>query len=119
MSINDLDTNGHSLGFSPTLDNTKSMRYNSKYAAVTVTASSGNGLSNNRPVAGVSDNQTSGTGVQNTGVGNDTLQYKIGKYSDTSSNVNGILGTNNVLQVDNLMLEFRPYCEVKNGYITW
>jgi hypothetical protein len=28
MSINDLATIGHSLGFAPTLDNTKSMKYN-------------------------------------------------------------------------------------------
>ena len=28
MSVNDLCTIGHSLGFSPTLDNTKSMKYN-------------------------------------------------------------------------------------------
>ena len=32
----DLTTIGHSLGFSPTLDNTKSMKYNSKHDPVTV-----------------------------------------------------------------------------------
>jgi hypothetical protein len=51
MSVNDLATIGHSLGFSPTLDNTKSMKYNSTYASTANTPSSGNGLSNNRPFA--------------------------------------------------------------------
>jgi hypothetical protein len=54
MSINDLATIGHTLGFSPTLDNTKSMKYNSSTS--TVNGSSGNGLTNNRPFAGVGDN---------------------------------------------------------------
>jgi hypothetical protein len=31
MSVNDLATLGHSFGFSPTLDNTKSMKYNSSH----------------------------------------------------------------------------------------
>jgi hypothetical protein len=81
MSVNDLATIGPSLGFSPTLDNTKSMKYNAAYTAAANTASSGNGLSNNRPYAGVSDNQTAtSSGIQNTGVGNTALQYKIGRY---------------------------------------
>ena len=53
MSVNDLATIGHSLGFAPTLDNTKSMKYNSTYASANTL--SGNGLTNNRPFAGVSD----------------------------------------------------------------
>ncbi len=62
------------------------MKYNPTYAATTNTASSGNGLSNNRPFTGVSDNQTAtSNGIQNTGVGNTTLQYKKGRYYDTSS----------------------------------
>ncbi len=56
MSINDLATIGHSLRFAPTLDNTKSMKYNSTYASGNTL--SGNGLTNNRPFAGVSDNQS-------------------------------------------------------------
>ena len=56
MSVNDLATTGNSLGFSPTLDNTKSVKYNDTYASTA--GSSGNGLSNNRPYDGASDNQT-------------------------------------------------------------
>jgi hypothetical protein len=77
MSINDLATIGHTLGFSPTLDNTKSMKYNS--SSSTVNGSSGNGLTNNRPFAGVGDNQTAFSTTQNTGVGNTTGQYRCGK----------------------------------------
>ncbi len=77
MSVNDLGTLGHSLGFSPPLDNTKSMKYNPTYTSVSNTVSNGNGLSNNRPFAGVSDNQTAtSTGVQNTGVGNTISSYR-------------------------------------------
>ncbi len=74
MSVNDLSTIGHSLGFSPFLDNTKSMKYNSTYASTS--GSSGNGLSNNRPYDGYSDNQTTMGTKQNFGVGNVRL-YSI------------------------------------------
>ena len=47
MSVNDLATIGHSLGFSPTLDNTKSMKYNATFATPNGAACSGNGLTNN------------------------------------------------------------------------
>jgi hypothetical protein len=122
MSVNDLATLGHSLGFSPTLDNVKSMKYNPTYAAAAGTASSGNGLSNNRPYAGVSDNQTStSSGVQNAGIGNAALQYKIGRYYDTSTNANtnGIVGTNGLITAAQLATEFRPYFEQKGNYLVW
>ena len=97
MSVNDLATIGHSYGFSPTLDNTKSMKYNKNYAPVTGVASSGNGLTNNRPYGGVADNQTTmGDGIQSVGIGNEAGQYKIGKYYDTKSNSNGIVGADGV-----------------------
>jgi len=64
MSVNDSASIGHSLGFFPTLDHTKSMKYNGQYT--TLNASSGNGFANNRPYAGVGDNQT----LQNTTGGN-------------------------------------------------
>ena len=41
MSVNDLATLGHSLGFSPTLDNPKAAKYQAQYA--TQAAGSGNG----------------------------------------------------------------------------
>jgi hypothetical protein len=90
MSIKDLATIGHSLGFVPTLDNTKSMKYNSTYASVNTL--SGNGLTNNRPFAGVSDNQSAFSTSQNTGVGNGCGQYAT---------------------------EFRPYYETKGNYMVW
>ena len=120
MSVNDLTTIGHSLGFSPTLDNTKSMKYNNTYATPTGVACSGNGLTNNRPYAGVSDNQTVFSTIQNTGIGNACGQYKCGKYYDTTSNANGIVGLNDsIVTKSNLALEFRPYYEVVNGYMIW
>ena len=46
MSENDLKTLGHSIGFSPTLDNPKSAKYQAQYA--TLAGGSGNGYNNNR-----------------------------------------------------------------------
>ena len=55
MSVNDLATLGHSIGFSPTLDNPKSCKYQPTFTAVN--SSSGNGLSDNRVFSSSSDNQ--------------------------------------------------------------
>ena len=120
MSVNDLATLGHTLGFSPTLDNTKSMKYNATFATPAATACSGNGLTNNRPYGGVSDNQTAWSTIQNTGVGNACGQYKCGKYYDTTSNANGIVGAAaSIVSATNLTLEFRPYYTVQNNYMVW
>jgi hypothetical protein len=89
MRVNDLVTMGHSLGFAPTLDNTKSMKYNSTYASGNTL--SGNGLTNNRPFAGVSDNQTEFVSLQNSEVGNPFGQYKYGRYYDTTNSVMELL----------------------------
>jgi hypothetical protein len=110
MSVNDLVTIGHSLGFSPTLDNTKSIKYNSTYDSTV--DSSGNGLDHNRPYDGASDNQTTMGTKQNFDVGNAALQYKIGRYLDTtaSGSANGIVNaTTGILAVSNLTVEFRPH----------
>ena len=120
MSVNDLATIGHTLGFSPTLDNTKSMKYNATFATPNGVSCSGNGLTNNRPYAGVADNQTAWSTVQNTGVGNACGQYKCGKYYDTTSNANGIVGAAaSIVSATNLALEFRPYYAVQNNYMVW
>ena len=118
MSINDLQSIGHSLGFSPTLDSTKSMQYVKTYSGVA--SGAGNGLTNNRPFGSV-DNQTAASGAQNTGVANSALQYKIGRYLDTTtagSAVNGLVG--NIVTKQQLTQEFRPYYDVLNtNYAVW
>ncbi len=129
MSVNDLATIGHSIGFSPTLDNTKSMKYNGVYGALAT--SSGNGFTNNRAF-GTNDNQIAFNALQNTGVGNAAAQYKIGKYYDTSvlagvsASVNNIVGAGatanagTIVTAAQLASEFRPYYEVKNtNYMVW
>jgi hypothetical protein len=122
MSVNDLATPGHSIGFSPTLDNTKSMKYNATFATPAGVACSGNGLTNNRPFNGYTDNQSVFSTIQNTGVGNACGQYKCGKYYDitTGNSANGIVGaTGSIVTSANLAAEFRPYYEVKNNYMVW
>jgi hypothetical protein len=118
MSINDLQSIGHSLGFAPTLDSTKSMQYVKTYSGVA--SGAGNGLTNNRPFGSV-DNQTAASGAQNTGVANSALQYKIGRYLDTTtagSAVNGLVG--NIVTKQQLTQEFRPYYDVLNtNYAVW
>ena len=83
MSENDLRTLGHSIGFSPTLDNPKSAKYQSTFA--TAAAGSGNGYTNNRIFSSASDNQTT-AGAANAVVGNAANQYKIGRYVDITNN---------------------------------
>ena len=74
MSVNDLATLGHSIGFAPTLDNPKAAKYQPLNANTAST--SGNGLSNDRVFANPSDNQTD-EGAQNTSIGNAANQYKL------------------------------------------
>ena len=68
---------GRSIGFSLTLDNPKSAKYQPSYASVT--GASGNGYSNNRVFASTTDNQTT-AGVQNTAIGK--FFFILKKYSD-------------------------------------
>jgi hypothetical protein len=118
MSINDLATLGHSIGFSPTLDNPNSAKYQPSITAVT--GSSGNGYTNNRVFASSSDNQTV-AGVANAAVGNAANQYKIGRYVDiTNTTGQGIYGQTNTLMTEtHLNNESRPYYTVRNGYMIW
>ena len=120
MSVNDLKTMGHTIGFSETLDNTKSMVYTTSGA----NGSSGNGMSNNRPyiltagTGGGFDNQISLGTKQNAGVTNGALQYKIGRYLDTTANnTNGIVPT--IVTAANLANEFRPYFTTNGQYMIW
>lgn len=118
MSVNDLATLGHSLGFSPTLDNTKSAKYQAAYASTA--GGSGNGYSNNRVFASTSDNQTA-AGNANASTGNAANQYKIGRYVDiTNTTGQGIYGlTNSLMTGTQLNNEFRPYYTTSGGYMYW
>jgi heat shock protein HslJ len=55
MSENDLKTLGHSVGFSPVLDNPRAARYNPTQSGAN--GYSGNGLCNNRPFSSASEYQ--------------------------------------------------------------
>ena len=120
MSQQDLKNMGHSIGFSPTLDNPKSAKYEN---AITVTnGCSGNGLSNNRIFTSASDNQIA-TGAQNTVVANTANQYKIGRYVDLTST--GDAGTKlygnspSLMTAAQLNNECRPYYTVQNNHMVW
>ena len=90
MSVNDLSTSGHSIGFAPTLDNPKAAKYSQTFA--NAASASGNGLSNNRSFANSSDNQTA-VGAQNTLIGDAATHCKIGRYVDLSNTTgSGVCG---------------------------
>ena len=113
MSINDLATIGPTLGFAPTLDSVKTLKFNPTAGA---NGTSGNGLTNNRFIGHAENQNTLGSTAQNTGVGNSALQYKVGRYIDTNNNDNGIMSICTTAQ---LGVEFRPYY-VRNGdYMIW
>ena len=62
MSENDIQTLGHSVGFSPVLDNPRAARYNPVQAGAN--GFSGNCLYNNHPFASTADVQTADAGIQ-------------------------------------------------------
>jgi hypothetical protein len=118
MSIDDLATIGHSIdsiGFSPTLDNPKSAKYQPAFGSTA--GASGNGYSNNRVFASTTDNQTA-LGVANAAVGNAANQYKIGRYVDlTNTGGQGIYGGSGLMTNAQLNNEFRSYYTVQNNYM--
>jgi len=117
MSDNDLKTLGHSIGFSPTLDNPKSAKYQPTFA--TTAGGSGNGYSNNRIFSSASDNQTT-SGFANSSTGNAANQYKIGRYVDiTNTTGQGIYGATGLMTANQLNAEFRPYYTTSGGYMFW
>jgi hypothetical protein len=121
MSENDLKTLGHSVGFSPVLDNPRAARYNPVQAGAAT--HSGNGLCNNRPFSSASEYQVASaaaTTINN--IANPAIQHKLSRYVDTSMSLvqNGIYGLGNTLMTPtNLANEFRPYYETKSNYMIW
>lgn len=125
MSTNDLACLGPSLLGTDRLDTYKSMRYSS--TASGGTGGSGNGMSNNRiyshgqTTSGPGhENQTALAAGQNNFINNTALQFKHGRYVDTSNNINN-LGA--ILTTSNMNNEFRPYytrsSDVSGSYNIW
>jgi hypothetical protein len=75
MSVNNLATLRHSIGFAPTLDNPKAAKYSPTFANTAST--SGNGLPDNRVFASGSENPTAAVGAQNTSIGNARTSIKL------------------------------------------
>jgi hypothetical protein len=117
MSVNDLATLGHSIGFAPTLDNPRSARYQPTFASTA--KSSGNGYSNNRIFGSSSDVQT-GIPTTSLAFGNAAGQYKIGRYVDLSNNTaSGIYGAGGLMLGSHLNTEFRPYYTTSGNLMIW
>ena len=123
MSENDLKTLGHSVGFSPVLDNPRAARYNPTQAGAA--GHGGNGLCNNRPFSSTSDVITAAQGATSiNNISNPALQHKLSRYVDTSMSLinNGIYGAGagtTLMTVNNLANEFRPYYETKGSFMFW
>ena len=134
MSVNDLATVGHSLGFGETIDNYRSIVWNANS-----TTANGNGLTNNRIfsqtpsvtggvtavkfVSPAGRYQTSIQVNQNTGTINDAITSKLSRYADTSAGnaYNNIYGT--LVNTTQLKNELRPTFEIVGGtgskYMVW
>ena len=117
MSCNDLITIGPSLGFSDTLDNHRSVKWNS-----TTTTANGMGFTNNKPfisnagTAGGFDKQIGIQLTQNAGTVNGCLQYKTARYADTSAAggaYNNVFGAGNISTATYLNAVARPYYTVE------
>ena len=115
MSVNDLQTMGHTLGFSESIDNPRSVIWNAA-----ATDKSGNGLTNNRPFAanGARNPYTLST-AHNTGAINDAISSKLGRYVDTANTggANKLFGS--VYTEQQLNNEFKPTYKVLNKYMIW
>ena len=116
MSINDLTTQGATLGFGETIDNHRSIVWNSN-----ITTANGNGLTNNRVFTA---NNTYGSRLQaniqnkvNSGTINDAITSKLSRYADTVGNYNNIYGT--ILTTAQLQNECKPYYTTNNNYMIW
>ena len=121
MSVNDLATIGHTLGFSETLDNPRSVVWNAGS-----TTASGNGLTNNRPfltTAGVGGNryQVNVQTQQNRNTVNDSLACKTSRFTDISqAGFNNVYGAGLILSSSQLTNEFRPtYQVLATNYMVW
>jgi hypothetical protein len=124
MSVNDLATQGYTLGFGENIDNYRSVAWNSN-----ATDKNGNGFTNNRvfaqtpSVSGTvsavkfvtpsSRYQTSIQGNQNTGTINDAITSKLSRYIDTTggSAYNNIFGT--LIDLTQLKAELRPIYDME------
>jgi hypothetical protein len=85
MSENDSKTLGHSVGFSPVLDNPRSVRYSPTQAGA---GHGGNGFCNNRPFSSASEYQTAAAEAATlNNIPNTPLQHKLSRYVDTSMSV--------------------------------
>jgi hypothetical protein len=91
------------------------MKYTTQVAAAATAACPGYGMSNNR-IVGSPDNQITLNPVQNAGVANGALQYKVGRYIDTNSQDNAMTTIVNTSQMG---IEFRPYHVRSGHYMIW
>ena len=128
MSVGDINQIGYSYGITIP-DNWKSKIYNASTTA-TVTNKSGNGMTNNRPFVptasfsgGAKDNNTS-TATQFSNCINNALQYRLGRYTDTSTgaNQNGFFGNTaaTIATLSQLKSDYVPTYEILNtNYMVW
>jgi len=128
MSYGDLNQVGYTLGITKP-DNWKSKIYNGSISS-TITNKSGNGMTNNRPF--VTTTSTFGGGglpVNNTCTStqfatcvNDSISYRLGRYTDTQANQNGFYGTSaaTIATLAQLNSDFVPTYQVLNtNYMVW
>lgn len=125
MSIADLNQVAYTLGITRP-DNWKSKIYNGSTTA-TVTTKSGNGMTNNRPFitnatsGGLPNNNTT-TSTQFSTCVNDSIGYRLGRYTDTTANQNGFYGNTaaSIATLAQLNSDFVPTYQVLNtNYMVW
>ena len=118
MSLNDQKTIGYTLGFSEELDNPRSVKWN-------ITASNGNGFTNNIPFLPADEKCSSRTQSviatsQNSRCTNNAIQSKIARCADISqTGYNNIYGNGRILTESQLNNEFRPTYKTQNNCMIW
>lgn len=132
MSASDLKSMSVSLGLSESLDNERSVVWDTSPAA-SGTAQCGVGLCNNKAFGTVAstEHQLFQNPQQNAGTVNGAIQKRISRFVDASklngASFNGIYGENStdgqpltIMSADQLSREYKPYYTVTStGVMTW
>ena len=119
MSATDLQGIGPSLNINGTLDNEKSVLYNTvAAAALAATNTTGVGLCNNRVFGANAPGAQ--TVAQNANQYNNAIYNRASRIVDTSTNSTaGIFGTGKILTTTQLNAEYKPYFGLQGNVLVW
>ena len=121
MSPSDLKSNNTNFGFSPDLDNHKSIRFSTS-APADASGGYGYGVYNNNAYQTSASFQQ--TIKQNDGAGNDAIKQRTNRVVDTTASsaansYNNLFGGYGIMSAANLATEYKPYYTTNGNFMYW